>query len=1334
MKSTTPRQHDVAELRNSLQRLAELVPQTMLVHRHRLRRELQRIRTRLRHHGADGGLQRKLRRLAGEVHTSVETARHRRAGVPRPVYDQNLPITARREEIVTAIRQHQVLIVSGATGSGKTTQLPKFCLEAGQGVYGRIGCTQPRRIAAVTVAARIAEELESEPGALVGHKIRFNEALEPGAYVKLMTDGILLSESQSDRFLNEYDTIIVDEAHERSLNIDFTLGILKGLLRKRKDLKLIITSATIDTQKFSQAFDRAPVIEVSGRMYPVEVRYRPPTEPREREQSFAELAAETVDDLTAEDPGDMLVFMPTEQDIRETCDILASRRYPGTTVLPLYGRLAAADQQRVFAPTVERKIVVATNVAETSITIPGIRYVVDTGVARIAQYSPATRTSSLPVAKISRSSADQRAGRCGRVQNGVCVRLYAEEDYRDRPEFTSPEILRANLAEVILRMASLGLGAPEHFPFVDAPQGRAIRDGVQMLVELEAVREEANEGRLRLTEDGTVMARLPLDPRLSRMLIQASREGCLAEVTVIAAVLSIQDPRERPAERTAEADAAHAEFADPDSDFVGFLRLWNVYQAAWRTQRRWKRMHAYCRERFLSFKRMLEWQDVHNQLRDTLAEHGFATDVEANVPARRSARARETHRFDPGYAAIHRSVLSGFLSNVASKKEGALYNATKGRLAMVFPGSGVFDSAGQWIVAAEMVKTSRLFARTVATVDVRWIEELAEPLLVRRHGEPYWNAESLSVTAEQTVSLFGLTVVPRRTVAYGPVDPTRATEVFVWDALVEEGPESEELEAEFPFLAHNRKLLRQLRRMEDKLRVRGLLVSQDEMYRFYRERFRQVSSVAELRRFLKTEGSDDFLRMRPEDAVLEAPDPEELALYPDSLCLGSRTFPLTYCFDPTADEDGVTLHIPRAAAGDVDAAPLTWLVPGLVADRVLALLRGLPKEFRRALAPVAQTAELLRGELERSGTPLTVAMAAFLRRRMGVSIPESAWNESAVPAHLRMRISVEDAEGNPLAVSRDPGVLTRIPRPTVDRGALRRLRSQLERADVGNWDCGALPEFINASASGGVRVSVLIALNREGDRVALRLYTDESKARRRHLRGVSSLYERHFAQQLRDYRAELTLPPAMRGTAQYFGGDEALCRQVWDEVAIELFSVPVRTREDFLAHAREVAPKIHDTAAKLLEQVKLVLRRYRDARDVILRLAEKQAGNAALTAFLSARRADLDALVPREFVHRYGIRWLHYVERYVSAVQVRAERGVTNLPRDREREAVLTPYLSWYHRTTAETADETGIRALEEFHLLLQEFAVSVFAQDLKTHVRISEKLLRRKMQEIEDR
>ncbi|RPI77401.1 MAG: ATP-dependent RNA helicase HrpA, partial [Desulfobacteraceae bacterium] len=821
----------------------------MLRERVILGRQLQGIERKIRSKKGGPDAQRHLVDLEKKALAAQKIRQNRSQDRPRLIFPEQLPITAKQSEIIQAIRENQVVIISGETGCGKSTQIPKMCLAADRGLDGKIGCTQPRRIAAITISQRIAEELGQELGQSVGYKIRFRDKTNPQAYIKIMTDGMLLAETQADPKLYEYDTLIIDEAHERSLNVDFLLGIIKTLLKSRPELKLIITSATLDTEKFSEAFAKAPVIKVGGRLFPVEVEYWPldPEKEEAGELTYIDLAVKAVERLqNRPDRGDILIFMPTEQDILETCERLEGRQYPGTFILPLYARLPASQQGRVYQVK-GRKIVVATNVAETSLTIPGIKYVIDTGLARISQYLPRTRTTSLPISPISQSSANQRKGRCGRVQNGVCIRLYAEEDYLARPLFTMPEILRSNLAEVILRMIFLGLGAVAKFPFIDPPSPKSVKDGYDLLLELGAIAWTGQEHIL--TDQGRAMARMPLDPRISRMMLAAQKEGCVPETAVIAAALSIQDPRERPLEKAAQADQVHAPFRDPQSDFITLLNVWNHYHHTWLRLKTQNKMRRFCKDYFLSFNRMREWIYIHEQIMHILKEQHL------------DAGQRKTREITPAlYAGVHRSILSGFLNNIALKKEKNLFQATKGREVTIFPGSGLFNKNADWIVAAEMVQTSRLFARTVAKIESVWLEELGAGLCKSSYTAPHWEKKRGEVRALEQVTLFGLVIVAGRSVSYGRIDPVESQRIFVQAALVE-GQVNETL----PFLKYNQELLAQVEKMEEKVRRRHLRADDATLAEFYRQRLAGILDLRSLKKLIKDRGVDEFLRMQEQD-------------------------------------------------------------------------------------------------------------------------------------------------------------------------------------------------------------------------------------------------------------------------------------------------------------------------------------------------------------------------------------------------------------------------------------------------------------------------------------
>ena len=1248
---------------------------------------------------------------------SIRRREGRALAVPRISYPEELPITGKREEIVRAIEEHPVVIVCGDTGSGKSTQIPKMCIEAGRGIAGRIACTQPRRIAATTVARRIAEELGENLGDSVGYKIRFKDRTGPKGYIKILTDGMLLAETQQDRFLNEYDTIIIDEAHERSLNIDFLLGLLRTLLPRRRDLRVVITSATLDTDKFAATFDGAPVVEVSGRMYPVEVEYMPAdADPSsDDEDTYVDHAVRAVERIGKKRRrGDVLVFMPTEQDIRETCERIEARRLPETTVLPLFARLPAGQQNRVFSSLPGRKIIVATNVAETSLTIPGIRYVVDTGMARIPRYLPSIRTTSLAVGPVSRSSADQRMGRCGRVQNGVCIRLYSREDYEKRPEHTPPEVLRSNLAEVILRMLSLKLGDIGTFPFVDPPGARSVKDGFDLLAELGAVTMDKN--RPRLTPRGRLMARLPLDPRISRMMLEAHKEGCSAEVSVIAAALGIQDPRERPADKAAQADAMHRPFHDRQSDFLTLLTIWTRFHRARGSLKTQNRMRKFCREHFLSFVRMREWRDIHEQITEILKEETL------DSPAGRPPEDPEAR-----YAAVHRSVLSGFLSNIAMQTEKNLYRATRGRDVMLFPGSTLFNRGPSWIVAAEMVRTSRLFARTVARIDPAWLEPLGGPLCRSTHSNPHWEKARGEVRATERVTLFGLPVVQSRAVSFSRVDRREAHRIFVRSALV-----AGEVREDFDFLRHNRDLVEHLASIEDRIRRRDVLVSEEAMAAFYEERLPDVCDIRTLKRRIREAGEDGFLHMNEKDLTQYLPDEGLLAAYPDRITAGEHDFGLTYRFDPGAEEDGVTVSVPATLASRLPSESLEWMVPGLYEEKLTALLKGLPKRYRKPLVPVSDTVRIIMEEMVRSDESLLTTLGRFIYLRFGVDIPASAWPAEALPGHLRMRVSITDHKGRELRSGRDPGLLHRgegeAP-PTRSR-AWEKARARWERDGISAWDFGPLPDYVPVEASLMAYPSLEPA--EEGARI--RLFPSAREAAEVHRKGVAALLGLRLKRDLKFARRILRLPEEVKDAATYFGGTRVVEAALQEALARELLEEDVRTPEAFEELAGRVTAAIGTEANALLDRVLAALRSYRSLRFTLHRLETAAPVNPAVQSLCAAIREDLTRLVPDDFIARTGARHMEHLPRYLKAMEIRAERGSFDPEKDRKKAADVQAAEKNLQAVSAElspNATPEKREAIRELTVWIEEFRVSVFAPELSTAVKVSAKRIAKKADEI---
>ncbi len=903
-------------------------------------------------------------------------------------YPDNLPIIDHKDIIIDSIINHQVVVIAGDTGSGKTTQLPKMCLEALPENELLIGCTQPRRIAASTVATRVAEEL-GEAGDTVGYKIRFHDYTTPSTKIKFMTDGVLLAETRQDRLLSRYGVIIIDEAHERSLNIDFLLGYIKQLLRRRNDLKVIITSATIDTEAFSKHFNDAPIITVSGRTFPVTVRYTPPEDDISGEkESELEHCVQTVCDLVAsEPPGDVLVFLPTERDIRDCCALL-ERKITRAVILPIFGRLPAGDQKRIFQNFNQVKIVVATNVAETSVTVPGIRYVVDSGLARISYYNVRAKTTSLPVSRISRASCDQRKGRCGRVAPGLCIRLYSEEDFNDRPEYTQPELKRSNLAEVILQMISLDLGDPEKFPFLDPPFKNAIREGYRMLRELSAI-----DDKMRLTKRGQIMADLPIDPCIARIIIEAKENNCLREIKIISSALAIQDPRIRPADHEKEADTAHKEFGHPHSDFMVLLNIWNQFHNLQDSSKSWSKLKKFCTAHFLSFQRMREWFDLHTQLSRIIDNReGFADNSS-----------------DASYEQIHKSFLAGFLRNLARKKQGNLYQGTHNKELMIFPGSHQFTKGGQWLVAASFIETSRLYALTVATIESDWIESVAGQLCKYSWSSPHWQKKTGQVIADEKVSLFGLIIATGRKVNFGKRSKKNigaARDIFIQSALV-----AGEINGLYPFLANNLALIKKWQDTEEKLRVRNIVTDELALHAFYAQKIpTDVFDQTTFNRFLKKNRNKSFLLMTDDDVLRRRPEEKELIDYPLTLSLGSIELRLEYHFEPGSERDGVTFRIPFAFADTLSPDIFEWLVPGLLQEKLSFLLKALPKSIRKNLVPISDTVNRLLDDMNTGSGSLYSALETSILKQFNLLIRRSDWSDN-LPLHLQPRFLLFDDTG-----------------------------------------------------------------------------------------------------------------------------------------------------------------------------------------------------------------------------------------------------------------------------------------------------------------------------------
>ena len=1244
------------------------------------------------------------RRREARAQARVAARAARRAAM-RPIsYPPELPISQREDEIAAAIRDHQVVIVAGETGSGKTTQIPKICLELGRGVDGQIGHTQPRRLAARTVAERIAEELGSPLGETVGYQVRFTDVSAGDTLVKLMTDGILLAELARDRQLRRYDTLIIDEAHERSLNVDFILGYLRQLLPSRPDLKVIITSATIDPERFSAAFGDAPIIEVSGRTYPVEVRYRPPGDDGDVGQAIGD----AVDELSAEGPGDILVFLSGEREIRDTADLLSGR--DRLEVLPLYGRLSAAEQHRVFqrpSGSFTRRVVLATNVAETSLTVPGIHYVIDPGTARISRYSRATKVQRLPIEPISQASANQRKGRCGRTADGICIRLYSQADFESRPEFTEPEILRTNLASVILQMAAIGLGDIPAFPFIDPPDARNIADGLRVLEELNAF----SEGRI--TGLGRKLARLPVDPRIGRMILAADRNGCAREVLIIASALSIQDPRERPADAQQAADDKHRRFFDSDSDFTTYLNLWDYLTQRQRelSSSAFRRM---CRAEYLNYLRVREWQDLHGQLQRLSGDVGVSVN---------SSSAERT--------VVHVSLLAGLLSQIGMKTDAVTgaASAAKGRRPRaeylgarnakfaIWPGSALSRQAPDWIVAAELVETSRLWARTVARIEPEWVEPLAQHLVRRSYSEPHWEKKRGSAVALEKVTLYGIPLVADRKVGYGRIDPAQARELFIRHALVEG-----DWQTSHRFFAENRRLLAEAEELEHRVRRRGLVVGEEELFAFYDARISaDVTSAQHFDTWWKKARREDpgLLTFKPADLLSDDAALVSADSYPEiwtSESAPGPSLPVSYAFDPGAAADGVTVDIPLSRLNQVNADEFSWQVPGLRQELVTEMIRSLPKSLRRDLVPAPDVAREVVARLGAPSGDLRDAVARQLRSLRGVDVPRDAWDTGKLPPHLRITVRVTEGD-RVVAEGKDLAELQRRLRPRL-RAVLSRAAGGLTRTGLTSWNFGALPEVFREGT-----VVAYPALFDAGQTVDVRLFETKAAARSAMWAGTRRLIllgAPSPASIIKSVADGLSTGAKLALSHNPHGGVAAMfanCVNCAADFLIAEAGGPVRDRDGFERLAAAVRPRLREATAEVVTQVESALRL---SHAVAARL--DSLSGALVGPALEDMRAQLDGLIHPGFVSATGYRRLPQLTRYLRGIAWRLDKLAESPARDAANMAIAQRVEQAYRQAVAELPgsrrEDPDVR---EARWMLEELRVSLFAQTLGTLAPVSE-------------
>jgi ATP-dependent RNA helicase HrpA len=1228
------------------------------------------------------------------VRFSEAALARRRANVPRIHYPPLLPVVERKDDIAAAIRDHQVVIVAGETGSGKTTQLPKICLELGRGVDAVIGHTQPRRIAARAVAERIADELHTPLGEVIGYRVRFTDRANDNTLVKVMTDGILLAEMQHDRMLRRYDTIIIDEAHERSLNIDFILGYLKRLLPRRRDLKVVVTSATIDPQRFSEHFGGAPIVEVSGRMFPVEVRYRPLVEEDAGDAAESEAAeprdqisaiCDAVDELCCEGPGDILVFLSGEREIRDTADALRKRELGQTEVLPLYARLSSAEQHRVFHPHVGRRVVLATNVAETSLTVPGIRYVVDPGTARISRYSHRTKVQRLPIEAISQASANQRKGRCGRVEAGVCIRLYSESDFLSRPEFTDPEILRTSLAAVILQMAALKLGEVSAFPFVEPPDRRNIRDGLALLEELGAI--DAAASKPRLTPIGRQLAALPVDPRIGRMIVQADRLGCARDVIVIAAALSIVDPRERPADRQQAADESHARFADADSDFISLLNLWN-YLRDQQQELSSSRFRRLCRAEFLNYLRIREWQDLASQLRQVARTLGVRV---ADTPLDRNG--------------VHQSLLAGLLSHIGMRDvETRDYLGARNTRFAIFPGSALFKKQPRWLMAAEVVETSRLWSRICARIEPEWVEPIAAHLVKRSYSEPHWDADRGAVMAYEKVLLYGLPIVASRRVGYGRVDPAVARELFIRHALV-----AGDWRTHHAFFRANQRVLAEIAELEERTRRRDLVIDDETLFDLYDARVgKDVVSARHFDSWWKKtrQGQPELLTFDP--ATLTAKD-VDLDGFPEVWRQGDFAFPMTYVFSPGSDEDGVTVRIPVALLNQVQASDFSWQVPGWRDELVIALLRSLPKTLRRHFVPVPDTAKKVAGSLVPDGRSLEVALADELWRMSGTQVRPDDFDLAQLPTYLLVRFEIVDSQGRTLAAGRSLDALTGQLVGSV-RAALRDASPAIAVDGQRSWSFGELPdevEFVKA----GLRVKGFPALVDQQDAVGVRVFENGAQAASASRQGLRRLLLLNIGSPAKALQRQLSNDTKLALRRNAPGNVTALlddCLAAAIDEIVRRGGGPPRNAVAFERVLAQARSELAGTLANVVTTVTEVLGRAHEVQTALRASSARE----ALPALVDLK-AQLGGLVYPGFVAEAGVGRLADVSRYLAAMLRRLEKLPEDINRDRARMWEIEQAQAAYAAAMQRGDSDRGAAA--DVRWMIEELRVSMFAQTLGT-------------------
>ncbi|RTE87800.1 ATP-dependent RNA helicase HrpA [Lysobacter sp. N42] len=1291
--------------------LLSLLAECRTQDRHSLRRKIREL--------GKNSDEEKLAILKAKIEASREKVSQKRSGFPKINYPEDLPVVQAKDDIKKAIQENQVVVIAGETGSGKTTQLPKILLEMGFGAAGLIGHTQPRRLAARSVATRIASELGELGNSIVGHKVRFQDKTGDQTSVKLMTDGILLAELQNDRFLNDYEVIIIDEAHERSLNIDFLLGVLKQITEKRTDLKIIVTSATIETQRFAEHFSKAPILEISGRTYPVEVRYSPLERtsyaddiPKTYEIDFEEGVVDAIEELWHEAVGDILIFLSGEREIRDLAEYLSKHlRYRNINpeIIPLFARLSAQEQNRIFQPHQGVRIVLATNVAETSLTVPGIKYVIDPGMARISRYSYRSKVQRLPVEPISQASANQRAGRCGRLEAGICVRLYSEDDFNQRPEFTDPEILRTNLAAVILQMASLKLGDIKAFPFLQRPDDRFINDGLRLLEELQAVVPSAKrKGKfVRLTPMGKQLGRLPIDPKLGRMILCAAEKHCMREVLIIVAALSIQDPRERPLDAQQKSDQLHARFHDETSDFLGYLKLWNYLQTLQKEVSKGQ-FRKRCKQEFIHYLRVREWQDLYSQLRMSVRELGLPLSEEEGVPDH-----------------IHQALLSGLLSQIGTKSEQHEYLGARQTKFFVFPGSALFKSQPKWIMAGELVETSRLYARSVAKINPQWIEPLALHLVKRTYNEPVYSKKQGAVVANEQVTLYGLLVVPQRKVQFARIDPILSREIFIKEALVngriQKAPE---------FVKHNLELISEIQDLEAKSRRRDLLVDEIALFHAYEQYIPEhiYDDRSLLNWWKKLSKADrESLFFTQAQLLKQSTEHVQEEQYPDFWQQGQLKIPLRYVFEPSADDDGVNVTIPLAALNQVQEQGFDWQVPAFRKELVAAWIKSLPKKWRRNFVPAPEFAQAILSSVESTKEPLLSVMTRELKRITGIEVPADEWNAELIPKHLKIHFNVIDENEKLMLRADSLDEVKRKLKGEVKETINNAAGQDLEREGMTEWTFGALPKPVEKS-EGIFTVKAFPALHQEGKTVAIRVFESEHEAEKSHREGVIHLLYLGCSSPVKYLQQSL---PDKAKLAMYFnpwGKIEALIDDCIKAAISKLLgSQNIKDQEAFARTLEHVRGNLNEETlqiAQLAQECLLV------GHEVSKRIKGKIP--LAQARSYADIKEHLDNLIFPKFVSSYGYAKLPDVLRYLQALRKRVERLDADPNRDRLRVLQVEKVTEeWKKRVAKKKQDNENTETLDPFRWHIEEYRVSLFAQELGTAFPVSEQRLMNALKEL---